>query len=151
MQLSPKGPFPFKGKGEPGDWRLKTLRHQFDQSREALTEIERTMLNLVDQFEQTFTSPIAAYLVLHKTGSSKYLRWRMWGSQQSYFSVCQNERGAQFLASLSAPVRQVVLDYEQQRIRLNLLHGVYQYETKSLQRFVTDQRDLNKLIRQTTN
>jgi len=75
----------------------------------------------------------------------------MWGSQQSYFSVCQNERGARFLASLSPPVRQVILDYEQQRIRLNLLHGIYQYETKSLQRFVTDQRDLNKLIHQTAS
>ena len=151
MQSPPKGPFLFKGKGATDDWRLKTLRGYFEQCSDSLAEIEQAMRKLVDEFEQTFSSPIAAYLVLHNTGNGKYIRWRQWGSKQRYFALCDNEQGEQFITSLSPPVRQVVFDYEQQRIRLNLLHGIYHYQTQRLKQFLSEQKALNRLRRETAN
>lgn len=149
MQSQPKRPFllPFKGKGASDGWRVKTLRQRLELSQSSCIEIDQEMKKLIDYFGQTFRSALPAYLALHNTGNGKYLRWRKAGSQQSYFTLHENQSGEHFLQSLSMPVRQVILDFEQQRLRLNLLHGLHHYESKTLKRFLSEQKALNGLRR----
>jgi len=149
MQCAYKGPFPlpFKGKGDDSEWRMKTLQRRLASAEEACREIERDIRALIRHFEQTFTATLPASLALHNTGNGKYVRWRMAGSQQRYFTLYQNETGEQFLQPLSPPVRQVIMDFEKQRLRINLLYGLHHYESKMLQRFLNEQAALNALIK----
>ena len=146
MQPLAKGPFPlpFKGKGEES-WRSPVLRQRLEEAQRNCREIELAMQMLIDEFEQTFSTPLTAYLTLHRTGRGLYLRWRMAGSRQSYFSLASNETGQTFYGSLSPAVRQVVFDFEQRRLRLNLLHGLVLHESRSLQRFMVKMRATQQL------
>ncbi len=145
-----KGPFPlpFKGKGED-HWRSPSLRRRLEQAQSHCHEIELAMQSLIDEFDQTFNTPLAAYLTLHRTGVGLYVRWRMSGTRQSYFSLASNETGKAFYGSLSTAVRQVVFDFERRRLRLNLLHGLAMYESRSLQRFMGEMRAMQQLRAET--
>ncbi len=141
-----KGPFPlaFKGKGAEF-WRSQALQQRRELAQSSCREIEQAMQSLINEFEQTFTTPLSAYLTLHRTGNGLYVRWRRVGTRQSYFSLASNEIGKLFYDSLSAAVRQVVVDFEQSRLRLNLLHGLALHEARSLERFIQAQRALHQL------
>ncbi len=152
MQFDAKGPFPlpFKGKGGRVDWRLRSLRQRLDYTRAMRDEIGQCMLALIDQFQQTFRPPRPAHLTLHKTGSSQYVRWRLRGSRlvkQQYFELSANEVGMNLLSSLSPPAREVYLEFEQERLKLNLLYGMQHYEVRSLQRYLDTVHKLDELKR----
>lgn len=146
MQHSAKGPFPlpFKGKGEEF-WRSPSLRRRLEEAQGNCREIELAMQALIDEFEQTFSTPLSAYLTLHRTGNGLYVRWRMVGTRQSYFSLAANETGQAFFDTLPPAVRQVVFDFERRRLRLNLIHGLVMYESRSLQRFMGEMRATQQL------
>lgn len=145
-----KGPFPlpFKGKGEEF-WRSPSLRRRLDEAQGNCREIEQAMQALIDEYEQTFSTPLSAYLTLHRTGNGLYVRWRMAGTRQSYFSLATNEIGKVFYGSLSPAVRQVIFDFEQRRLRLNLMHGMVMYESRALQRFMAEVRASQQLRNET--
>lgn len=152
MQFDAKGPFPlpFKGKGGRADWRLRSLRRRLELTCAIRDEIEQCMLALIDQFKLTFRPPWPAHLTLHKTGSSQYVRWRLRGSRlvkQQYFELSGNKVGTNLLHSLSPPTREVYLEFEQERLKLNLLYGLHHYEVRSLQRYLDTVHKLDALKR----
>lgn len=146
MQTTAKGPFPFKGKGQD-DWRMKTLRERVEHLQSERQRIVRMMHGLIDDYDRTFAGNLCAYLVFHKTANGNYVRWRMSGAKQRYFSIANDKIGEQFMAAQSPTVRKVLLDYEQQRLRLNLLHGLHFYEAKSIERLIDHSREVSKLAR----
>ena len=152
MQFDAKGPFllPFKGKGDRVDWRLRSLRRRLELTRAMRDEIEQCMHALIDQFKQTFRPPWPAHLTLHNTGNGQYVRWRLRGSRlvkQRYFELAGNEVGMNLLRSLSPPVRKVYLEFEQERLKLNLLYGLHHYEVRRLQRYLDAVHELGGLKR----
>ncbi|MBL1259993.1 MAG: hypothetical protein COB33_005615 [Thiotrichaceae bacterium] len=148
MQNMPKGPFPFKGKGENRDWRMKTLRARVNYLQTELEMVVETMYGLIGEYDRTFAGKLTAYLVFHRTASGNYIRWRMNGVKQRYFAIANDEIGEAFLQTQSATVQKVLLDFEQHRIRLNLLHGLCLYESKSLEKLIENTRRVNKLARE---
>ena len=153
MQFDPKGPFPlpFTGKGGGDtDWRSRSLQQRLENSQSKRGEIEQAMRTLVEQFKQTFRPPWPAHLTLHNTGNSQYVRWRLQDNQVSskhYFELLHSPSGISLLQSLSSAVRQVYLEFEQERLKLNLLYGLYHYEVRSLQRYLDSVRCLSALKR----
>ena len=149
MQNIPKGPF--KGKRamqEYYDWRIKSLRARETLLQTELESVTKTMRELIGDYDQTFAGKLTAYLVFHRTASGVYLRWRMNGVKQRYFAIANDEIGERFLRTQSTVVQKVLLDFEQHRLRLNLLHGLYYYETKSLERLIKNTRQVNKLAKE---
>ena len=141
MQFAAKGPFPlpFKGKGGRVDWRPRSLRRRLELTRAIRGEVEQSMHALIDQFKQTFRPPRPAHLTLHKTGNGQYVRWRLRASRlvkQQYFELSGSEVGTNLLHSLSPVVRKTYLDFEYERLKLNLLYGLHHYEVRSLQRYL---------------
>ena len=152
MPFDAKGPFPlpFKGKGSREDWHPKSLRRRLERRRDMRDEIERCMRALIDQFKQTFRAPRPAHLTLHNTGNNQYVRWRLRGSRlvkQQYFELLGNDVGLNLLLSLSPHAREVYLEFEQERLKLNLLYGLHQYELRSLQRYLDTVHKLGALKR----
>jgi len=144
MQDFAKGPFKGKG-GCKNDWRMKSLRGRIEQLQAEQKMVLKTMSSLVDDYDKTFSGTLTAYLAFHKTVSGNYLRWRMNGVKQRYFAIANDEIGETFLRTQSKTVRKVLLDFEQHRLRLNLLHGLNFYETKSLGKLIENTRQVNKL------
>lgn len=140
---------PFKGKGEyRNDWRVKSLRESVEQLRAEQKKVVKTMCSLIDDYDKTFTGTLTAYLALHKTANGNYVRWRMNGVKQRYFAIANDEIGEMFLHTQSVTVRKVLLDFEQHRLRLNLLHGLCFYEARSLEKFIENTKQVNKLARE---
>lgn len=148
MHPLPKGPFslPFKGKGEE-HWRSDHLRRRHEEAVERCREIETAMQGLISTFEGTFTVPLAAYLTLHRTGNGLYLRWRMAGTRQSYFSLADSDTGRLFTSQLPSSVLPIVHELERQRLQLNLLHGISHYEARALQRFMDEMKTFKQMRR----
>ena len=146
MQNTPKGPFPFKGKGEI-DWRIKSLRERSEFLRSELKTVINTMRSLIDNYDATFEGKLATYLVFHCTANGTYIRWRMNGTKQRYFAIANDEIGESFLNTQSAPVKKVLLGFEQHRLRLNLLHGLYFYESRSIEKLIASMRRVSALAR----
>lgn len=139
---------PFKGKGEyRNDWRVKSLRESVEQLQVELKTIIETMYSLIDDYDKTFTGTLTAYLAFHKTANGNYVRWRMNGVKQRYFAIANDDIGETFLRAQSVTVRKVLLDFEQHRIRLNLLHGLCFYEVKSIGKFIGNSKRINQLAR----
>jgi len=139
---------PFKGKGEyRNDWRVKSLRESVEQLQDELKTIVETMYSLIDDYDKTFTGTLTAYLAFHKTANGNYVRWRMNGVKQRYFAIANDDIGETFLRAQSVTVRKVLLDFEQHRIRLNLLHGLCFYEVKSIGKFIGNSKRINQLAR----
>lgn len=149
MQTIAKGPFPFKGKGE-NNWQLRTLRGRVEHLQAEQQRIVRMMYALIDDYDRTFSGNLPAYLVFHKTANGNYVRWRMSGVKQRYFAIADDAVGESFLTSQSPTVRKVLLDFERQRLRLNLLHGLYFYESKSLERLISHSTQVNRLARESS-
>ena len=152
MPFDAKGPFPlpFKGKGSQEDWRPRSLRRRLERTRAIRDELEQCMRDLIDQFKQTFRPPRPAHLTLHNTGNGQYVRWRLRASRlikQQYFEISDSKVGTNLLHSLSPAVREVYLDFEQERLKLNLLYGLHHYEVKSLQRYLDTVHRLGVLKR----
>jgi len=140
---------PFKGKGEyKNDWRVKSLRGNVEQLQTELKTIVETMRSLINDYDKTFTGTLTAYLAFHKTANGNYVRWRMNGVKQRYFAIANDEIGETFLRTQSITVRKVLLDFEQHRIRLNLLHALYFYEAKSLEKLIENTKRVNTLARE---
>lgn len=132
------------------DWQLRSLRHRLELTCAIRDEIEQCMLALIDQFKLTFRPPRPAYLTLHKTGTSQYVRWRLRGSRlvkQQYFELSSSKVGMNLLHSLSPPTREVYLEFEQERLKLNLLYGLHHYEVRSLKRYLDSVHNLGVLKR----
>lgn len=148
MHPLPKGPFPlpFKGKGEE-HWRSDHLRRRLEEAVERCRDVETAMQGLIATFERTFTVPLAAYLTLHRTGNGLYLRWRMVGTRQSYFSLADRDTGRRFTSALPSSVLSIVNDFERQRLQLNLLHGISHYEARALQRFMGEMKAFKQMRR----
>jgi len=147
MQNFAKGPF--KGKGEvKNDWRIKSLRGRVEQLQAERQAIIKTMYSLIDDYDQTFTGTLTAYLAFHKTANGNYVRWRMKGVKQHYFAIANDEIGETFLRTQSVTVRKVLLDFEQHRLRLNLLHGLHFYEAKLLEKLIENTKRVNNLTRE---
>ena len=147
MQNFAKGPF--KGKGEhENDWRIKSLRGRVEQLQAERQAIVNTMYSLIDDYDRTFTGTLTAYLAFHKTANGSYVRWRMNGVKQRYFAIANDEIGETFLRTQSITVRKVLLDFEQHRIRLNLLHALCFYEAKSLEKLIENTKRTNALARE---
>jgi len=147
MQNVPKGPFPFKGKGENLDWRIKPLRGRVDSLRSELEMVVTSMRQLISDYDNTFEGKLSAYLVFHRTANGNYLRWRMNGVKQRYFAIANDEIGESFLRLQSGAVQRVLLDFEQQRLRINILHGWYFYEEKSLVKLLENTKRIHALAR----
>ena len=152
MPFDAKGPFPlsFKGKGDLVDWRHRSLQRRLEQTRVARDETEQSMRALIDDFKQTFRPPWPAHLTLHNTGNGQYIRWRLRGSRlvkQQYFELSGNGIGLNFLNSLSSSAREVYLEFEQERLKLNLLYGLHHYEAKRLQHYLDATHHLDVLRR----
>jgi len=140
---------PFKGKGEhKNDWRLKSLRNNVEQLQTELKKTVKTMRSLIEDYDKTFTGTLTAYLAFHKTANGSYVRWRMNGVKQRYFAIANDEIGETFLRTQSITVRKVLLDFEQHRIRLNLLHALCFYEAKSLEKLIENTKRTNALARE---
>jgi len=140
---------PFKGKGEyKNDWRVKSLRGSVEQLQAELKTIVATMNALIDDYDQTFTGALTVHLALHKTTNGNYIRWRMNGVKQRYFAIANDAIGETFLRTQSVTVRKVLLDFEQQRLRLNLMHGLCFYQVKSLEKLIENTKQVNKLARE---
>ncbi len=140
---------PFKGKGEyKNDWRIKSLRGRVEQLQAELQIVVKTMCSLINDYDNTFTGTLTAYLAFHKTANGNYVRWRMNGVKQRYFAIANDEVGEMFLRTQSETVRNVLLDFEQHRLRLNLLHGLNFYETRSLAKLIENTKRINKLARE---
>jgi len=147
MQNFAKGPF--KGKGEyKNDWRMKSLRGRAEQLQAERQTIVKAMYSLIDDYDKTFTGTLTAYLAFHKTANGHYVRWRMNGVKQRYFALANDEVGETFLRTQSVTVRKVLLDFEQHRLRLNLLHGLCFYEAKSLDKFIENTKRVNQLAQE---
>lgn len=152
MKFTAKGPFPlsFKGKGSQEDWRPRSLRRRLEYMRAMRDEIEQCMRDLIDQFKQTFRPPRPAHLTLHNTGNGQYVRWRLRASRlvkQQYFELSGSEVGTNLLHSLSPAVRKAYLDFEQERLKLNLLYDFHHYQARSLQRYLESVYALGMLKR----
>lgn len=148
MHRLPKGPFPlpFKGKGEEA-WNRKALQQSLLNSQSQCEEIERGMHALIARFDETFGSPLTATLTLHRTGNGIYLRWRMAGSGQSYFTLANNPTGEAFISQLPRSVMRVIFEFEQQRLRLNLQHGIALYQARSIKRYLAESVATHQLSR----
>jgi len=139
---------PFKGKGEyRNGWRVKSLRENLGQLKAELETIVKTMHSLIHDYDRTFSGSLTAYLAFHKTANGNYVRWRMNGIKQRYFALANDEIGETFLRTQSVTVQKVLLDFEQHRLRLNLLHGLCFYEEKSLGKFIENTRRVSQLAR----
>lgn len=139
---------PFKGKGaHRNDWRMKSLRGSVEQLQAELKTIVETMYTLINDYDRTFSGSLTAYLAFHKTANGNYVRWRMNGVKQRYFALANDDIGETFLRTQSVTVRKVLLDFEQHRLRLNLLHGVCFYEKKSLNKFIENTKRVSQLAR----
>jgi len=140
---------PFKGKGEHrNDWRVKSLRGSVEQLQAELQTTVGMMYSLIDDYDRTFSGSLTAYLAFHKTANGNYVRWRMNGVKQRYFALANDDIGETFLRAQSVTVRKVLLDFEQHRLRLNLLHGLCFYEVKSLSKFIVNTKRVNQLARE---
>jgi len=146
MPDTAKGPFPFKGKGG-NDWSIPSLRGRIEHLQKKRELTLRQMKSLIDDYENTFDNKLPAYLVLHKTANGQYLRWRMSGVKQRYFSIAEDEIGKSFLLSQSRPVRGVLMDIEKNRLQLNLLHGEVFYQIKSLRKLISHLLDLREFTK----
>ena len=147
MQNIAKGPF--KGKGEyRNNWRMKSLRESLGQLHGERQVTIKTMYSLINDYERTFSGSLTAYLAFHKTVNGNYVRWRMNGIKQRYFAIANNDIGETFIRAQSVTVRRVLLDFEQHRLRLNLLHGLCFYEAKSLEKFIESTRRVNQLAQE---
>ena len=147
MQDFAKGPFPFKGKGENCDWRIKTLRTRVEYLKTELETVVKTMRDLIGDYDKTFEGKLTAYLVFHRTANGNYVRWRMNGVRQRYFAIANDKIGEVFLKTQSSTVQKVLLDFEQHRLRLNLIHGLYYYESKSLEKLIENTKRVNTLAK----
>jgi len=146
MQNFAKGPFKGKGKHR-NDWRVKSLRGSVEQLQAELQTTVETMHSLIDDYDRTFSGSLTAYLTFHKTANGNYVRWRMNGVKQRYFALANDDIGETFLRTQSVTVRKALLDFEQHRLRLNLLHGLCFYEVKSLGKFIGNTKRVNQLAR----
>lgn len=144
MQSAPKGPFPFKGKGED-HWNIRSLRNRVELLQNDRAFILKQMQSLINEYDTTFSNQLDAYLVFHKTGNGNYLRWRMSGVKQRYFGISGDEIGESFLTSNSPTVQKVLLDYERNRLKLNLSHGLCFYEIKSLNRLISGFKEISRM------
>lgn len=128
IQAETKGPLlPFKGKGG-ARIRLREL-----EQRQML--IEQAMRTLAQAFKTTFRPPRAAHLVVHHHGGYFNLRWRATantGDGQTFFELTTSDHGQRVLAGLPSAVRTLFLDYERQRLQLNLASSLCQHELRRL-------------------
>ena len=147
MTLAAKGPFPFKGKGG-SHWNIPTLRSQLEELQQQRELTIRQMKTLINEYEATFENKLQAYLVMHKTANGQYLRWRMSGIKQRYFAIADDEIGKTFLFSHSQPVKKVLSDFEETRLRLNYLHGLQFYEIKTTKKLIAQLMTLNEYARE---
>ena len=146
MHTTTKGPFPFKGKGV-GDWRSKTMGQRSEDLAQTMKQIEQLMQALIDDFDHTFSGALSAYLTCQRTINGRYLRWRVRGAKQRYFAIANDPTGEAFLTAHSAAVRKALLEFERQRLQLNLQYTLCHHEHKTLQRMLTNQRRLRQLTR----
>ncbi|MDH5181546.1 MAG: hypothetical protein OEZ39_05140 [Gammaproteobacteria bacterium] len=152
MQFDSKRPFllAFKGKGGDVDWRLRSLQQQLELLQASCVEIDCAMQSLIDRFKQSFRPPWPAHLILHNTGNGKYVRWRLPANRltrQTYFELLHSDTGIGLLQSLPSAVRKVYLEFEQERLQLNLLYGSSHYEARNLERYLDSVRRLISLKR----
>jgi len=148
MTPVPKGPFPFKGKGG-NHCNIPTLRDQLKALQQQRESTLRQMKSLINEYETAFGNQLQAYLVMHKTANGQYLRWRMSGIKQRYFAIADDEIGQTFLLSHSPTVMKVLSEFEEARLRLNYLHGLQFYETKTTKKLINQLSALNEHARAT--
>lgn len=131
-------------------WRTRSLQRRLADTKAERDKIEDAMRKLVDQFKQTLRPPWPAHLTLHNTGNSQYVRWRIQAKQpgkQNYFELLQSNTGISLLNALSPTVRQIYLEFEQERLQLNFLYGLHHYEVRSLERYLDGARRLSAIKR----
>lgn len=122
---------PFKGKGG--------VRQRLRQLERQRTEVETHMRQLAAAYQRTFRAPRVAHLVVHAQGGYVHLRWRAsarGGAAASFFELTTSAQGQQVLNHLPALARALCLNFEQQRLALNLAAILAQHEQRRLREYL---------------
>jgi hypothetical protein len=130
LQAELKGPLlPFKGKGG--------ARGRLHELEERQTALEHQMRALAASFTVTLRAPRPASLVVHHYGGYYHLRWRAAGGRQTFFEFCTSGHGQQLLTSVPDPARALLLQFERQRLALNLASSTCQHELRRMRDYLT--------------
>jgi len=134
-----RNPFkgPFKGKGA----NARALR---DLETE-LAEVHSEMCSVVARFDNNFRQPRPVNLRILGRRAYPLLWWRVPGSSGTYIRLFDSEKGAVILNTLMPYTRQTLMQYDQERIRLNFRSAVIGNAVESYRRRERDLALLNQL------
>ena len=133
LQAELKGPLlPFKGKGG--------ARGRLRELEERQGTLEHQMRALAASHMATLRAPRPTYLVVHHYGGYYHVRWRASaaaGGRQTFFELCTSGHGQQLLTSVPDPARALLLQFERQRLALNLAASTCQHELRRMRDYLT--------------
>ena len=131
--LSPKGPLkgllvPFKGKGE--------VRAALFHAEAAEGLLLGAMIELKLHSNRCLPPPCPARLVLHRTGRTTTLRWRLRSAKrlESDFVNLDVDAGRAILESFSKEWRKRIFAYHSKALVLNAAYSVYRQQRDILRR-----------------
>ena len=134
--LSPKGPLkgllvPFKGKGE--------VRAALFHAEAAEGLLLGAMIELKLHSNRCLPPPCPARLVLHRTGRTTTLRWRLRSAKrlESDFVNLDVDAGRAILESFSKEWRKRIFAYHSKALVLNAAYSVYRQQRDILRRHLT--------------
>lgn len=102
---------PFKGKGA----NARALRELESQ----MVEIHNEMRTVVDRFNDRFRVPRPVNLRILGRRLYPLLWWRVPGSSGTFIRLFDSDKGAEILDSLMPQAQRALMEFDQERIRLN--------------------------------
>lgn len=134
-----RNPFkgPFKGKGQNAQ-ALRELESE-------LSEVHAEMRQVVERFNNNFRPPRPVNLRILGKRLYPLLWWRVPGSSGTYIRLFDSKKGSIILDLLMPQTRQVMMSFDQERIRLNFRSGVVGNAVESYRRRERDLALLNQL------
>lgn len=143
IRADTKGPLlPFKGKGS-----VRCRLRELEDRHVAILERMRWTMK---EFNASFRPPRPAHLALHHQGCYHHLRWRAPAAAggQVFLELCDSEAGRYLLQALPLTARPVFLDFERQRLDLNLASSLCRHEERRLRDYLTKLGELATWKRQ---
>ncbi len=108
---------PFKGKG---------INRQILRELEIeLESIKAEMKEVMARFDKTLRLPRPVNLRLSRTRTYPILWWRMTGRNGTYIRLFDSEAGTEILARLLPRTIKLLMDFDEDRIRLNCRAGMF--------------------------
>lgn len=131
-----RNPFkgPFKGKGA-NRLALRELEKELDDIHAAMDMVE-------ERFNQIFTRPRPILLRRLRKRQYSLLWWRLAGSNGTYVRLFDSDAGSAVLASMMMETREIMTQFDRERIRLNFKSKVI---GNAVQAYRIRERDLSIL------